>query len=161
MIVRIERRPFQHPWQRRFRLRAAGFIALGVGILAVWNPLAQPGPRVCLLRNATGLPCPLCGMTRGVALCLRGQPLDAAHFNPLAGPVLVLAVLLAVNWLIEFGTGRRNEVVMPSWLRRTLIVAGWTVFLLNWAYMLIYRREDPFDTTWLGQLWSNVTGSRS
>jgi hypothetical protein len=161
MIVRIERRPFHHPSERRFRLQATGFIALGVGILAVWNPLAQPGPRVCLLRNAFGLPCPLCGMTRGVALCLRGRPLDALDFNPLAGPVLVLAILLAVKWVIEFGTGRRLDVVMPSWLWRTLVFAGWAILAVNWTYMLIYRREDPFDTTWLGQLWSNIRGSHS
>lgn len=158
MIVRIERRPFADRSERRFRLQAAGFIALGVGILSVWNPLARPGPKMCVMRHAFGLPCPLCGMTRGVALCLRGQPLDATHFNPLAVPVLVVAVLLAVKWLLEFATGRRIDVVLPSWLWRTLLAAGWIVFLSNWTYMLIYRREDPFDATWLGRLWSNVVG---
>ncbi|HEY7314213.1 MAG TPA: DUF2752 domain-containing protein [Gemmataceae bacterium] len=161
MIFRIERQPFQHPSQRRFRLKAAGFIALGVGILSVWNPLTRPGPRLCLMRNAFGLPCPMCGMTRGVALCLRGQPLDSLDFNPLAGPVLVLAVLLAVKWIIEVGTGRRIDVVIPSWLWRALVCAGCIVLLVNWTFMLMYRREDPFDTTWLGQFWSNVTGGDS
>jgi len=161
MIVRIHKRPFDHSSQRRFRLQAAGVIALGVGVLAVWNPLARPGPKVCLLRHAVGLPCPLCGMTRGVALCLRGQPFEATHFNPLAVPVLVLAVLLAVTWAMEFATGRRFEVIVPSWLWRSLTCAAWVVLLANWAYLLIYRREDPFATTWLGQLWTNLTGGSS
>jgi hypothetical protein len=161
MIVRIHRRPFDNPSQRRFRLQAAGLIALGVGVLVVWDPLTQPGPKVCLLRHAVGLPCPLCGMTRGVALCLRGHPFEAARFNPLAVPMLVLGMLLAIVWAIEFAMGRRFAVVVPSWLWRGLTCAFWGVVLASWAYMLIYRREDPFATTWLGQLWTNLTGGPS
>ncbi len=158
MIVRIQTRPFATPSQRALRLQGFGLIALGVGVLSVWNPLSQPGPKVCLLRNAAGLPCPLCGMTRGVALCLRGRPFDATLFNPLTLPVLVLAAVLALKWAIEFTTGRRFDVTVPSRLGRVLLILGYVVLLANWTYMLAYRREEPFASSWLGHLWTMMGG---
>jgi hypothetical protein len=158
MIVRIQRVPFLHRSDRLLRLHGFSAIALGVSALVVWNPLTQPGPTVCLLRNAVGLPCPLCGMTRGVALCLRGHFHEASQFNPLAAPVLVLALFLAVKWAIEFADGRRFEATMPRWLTRGRIHAAYLILIANWIYLLIYRREDPFLTTWLGQVWTNLTG---
>lgn len=154
MKIHIQRHPFADAAARRLRLLGAGAVSLAVGILTVWNPLTQPGPRTCLLRNAVGLPCPLCGLTRGVSLCLRGQPLDATHFNPLAVPALLAGIFLIVLWLVEYVSGRRIVVAMPAWLRRGLFVAGCLILMANWSYLLTYRREDPFAATWLGRLWS-------
>lgn len=158
MIVRIAKQPFNTPTERAHRLQGFGLIALGIGVLAVWDPLTRPGPKVCLLRHAVGLPCPMCGMTRGVSLCLRGHPVEASLFNPLTVPVLLLALLLAVKWAVEYGTGRRIDVIVPPRVWRGLVFVGYGLLLANWIYMLSYRREDPFDTTWLGQLWAMLTG---
>jgi hypothetical protein len=159
MIVRVQRQPFRDRSDRLLRLQGVSLIALGVATLLVWDPLTQPGPRVCLLRHAVGLPCPLCGMTRGVALCLRGRFHEASLFNPLAGPILVLAVVLAVKWAIEFASGRRFEMHLPVWISRRFFQAASLVVLGNWIYLLIYRREDPFVTTLLGQLWTALRGN--
>ena len=159
MIVRVQREPFRDRSERLLRLQGFSLIALGVATLVIWNPLTHPGPRLCALRHAVGLPCPLCGMTRGVALCLRGQFHDASRFNPLAGPVMVLAIGLAVKWAIEFASGQRLQVLLPEWISRRLLHVAFSLVLVNWIYMLIYRREDPFVTTWLGQLWTTFTGS--
>jgi len=158
MMVRIQKPPLASPWERALRLQGFAAIALGVGILVVWNPLARPGPTMCLLRHAVGLPCPLCGMTRGVALSLRGQPIDATLFNPLSVPVLLLALLLAVKWAFEFVTGRRFEVLAPPRVGRGFVFVVYGLLLANWTYMVIYRREDPFAASWLGQLWTRITG---
>jgi len=158
MIVRFHTAPLVKRADRMLRLQGVGIIALGVAILSIWNPLTQPGPKVCWFRHAVGLPCPSCGMTRGVSLCLRGNFHEGSLFNPLAGPVLVLAVLLAFKWGIEFVCGRRLQVDMPRWLWRSLFVAGFFLVLANWIYMLTYRREDPFSASWLGQLWSLFAG---
>jgi hypothetical protein len=158
MIVRIEARPFRQASQRASRIQGVSLISLGVGILAVWNPVTRPGPTICLLRHAVGLPCPLCGMTRGLALCLRGHPVEASLFNPLAVPVLLLAAVLAVKWAVEFVAGRSFQVTVPRCLGRGLAVAGYLLVLANWTYMLTYRREDPFAASWLGQFWTWVTG---
>jgi hypothetical protein len=158
MIVRVQRVPFFQRSDRLLRLQGVSVIALGVTVLTLWNPLTRPGPNVCLLRQAVGLPCPLCGMTRGVALCLRGHFHEASWFNPLAAPLLVLAILLAGKWAIEFASGRRFELTTPRWLVRGCIHAAYLILLVNWIYLLSYRREDPFLTTWLGQIWTNLTG---
>jgi Protein of unknown function (DUF2752) len=152
MTVRVCRRPFTDPWQRALRLQGVGLMSLGVGVLAVWNPLTHPGPIVCLLRHAVGLPCPLCGMTRGVALSLRGHPLDASLYNPLTVPVLAAALVLAVKWSVEYVTRRQIDVVMPPRLYRSLLLGVQLVFLASWAYLLLFRREDPFAACWLGRL---------
>lgn len=159
MIVRVQHRPFRDRSERMLRLQGFSLIALGVTTLIIWNPVTQPGPRMCMLRHAVGLPCPLCGMTRGVSLCLRGRFDEASLLNPLAGPVLVLAVVLAVKWAIEFASGRRIAVLLPARISRRVIPIAAVVVLVNWIYLLIYRREDPFLTTWLGQLWAVMTGS--
>jgi hypothetical protein len=158
MIVRIESQPLRQASQRALRVQGVSLIALGVGVLAVWNPVTRPGPKICLLRHAVGLPCPLCGMTRGLSLCLHGHPGEASLFNPLAVPVLLLAAVLAVKWAVEFVTGRNFTMTVTPRLGRGLAIAGYLLFFANWTYMLIYRREDPFATSWLGQFWTWMTG---
>jgi len=157
-MIRVQRQPFRDRSERLLLLQGFSLIALGMTTLVIWNPLTQPGPRLCLLRHAVGLPCPLCGMTRGVALCLRGRFQEASLFNPLAGPVLLLAIALAVKWAVELAGGRRFEVLVPACVSRRLFQVAPLIVLANWIYMLVYRREDPFLTTWLGQLWATMTG---
>lgn len=158
MIVRIRRRPLTNRSDRWSRLLGVAILALGVATLMVWNPVTQPGPKVCLLRHAVGLPCPLCGLTRGVALCLRGRFHEASLFNPLAVPVLLLAILLALVWGIEFIGGRRFDVSAPRWLSRGLYRAVLLLLLANWIFLIVYRREDAFETTWLGRMWTILAG---
>lgn len=43
----------------------------------------------CPLRHLTGRRCPGCGMTRAVALALRGRPLRATRTHPGAIPMLI------------------------------------------------------------------------
>jgi hypothetical protein len=47
---------------------------------------------VCLFRRAFNVPCPACGMTRGVLLTLHGRLADALRVNP-AAPLLVAGVV--------------------------------------------------------------------
>ncbi|MFL6230269.1 MAG: DUF2752 domain-containing protein [Pyrinomonadaceae bacterium] len=55
--------------------------------------LGRELPWGCLFRRAFGVPCPACGMTRGVLLTLHGHVADALRLNP-AAPALTLGVLL-------------------------------------------------------------------
>lgn len=158
MRVRLRHTSILPRSQRLLRLQGVALIALGLMALRVWNPLTQPGPIVCLLRHAVGLPCPLCGMTRGVSLCLHGRFADAVRFNPLSGPVLVLAVLLVGVWGTEFAGGRRCDVSAPPWLRRIAYRAFFFLLMANWIFLLVYRREDAFAATWLGRLWGMFAG---
>ncbi|MFO7548846.1 MAG: DUF2752 domain-containing protein, partial [Acidimicrobiia bacterium] len=70
--------------------------AMGLVLLAVWNP-AESGPTVCLFARCTGMACPGCGATRGVAALVRGDWAAAWSAHPLAG-LLALQALVAWMW---------------------------------------------------------------
>jgi len=71
---------------------------------------------------------------------------------------VLLALFLAVRWAIEFANRRRFEVEKPPWLNRAIVRVIYLLFIANWIYLLLYRREDPFGTSWLGLWWANLTG---
>jgi hypothetical protein len=148
----LQIRPFSHPSQWTGRLLMLGGALVGLGVAVVWNPIAHPGPRCCLLRMSVGLPCPACGMTRGVCLCARGQFLEATWYNPLAILFVILAVALCVKWIFEIASKRSVELVLrPAW-NKPLWAGVYAIVLASWVYLLVFRREDVFASTWLGQL---------
>lgn len=141
---------FDSPRRRAERLVWLVLAGGALLLLALWSPVDRPGPVLCTLRLAVGLPCPFCGVTRGVALCLLGRPDEASSFNPLTVPFFLAGLALMAVWAYEWLTGRQVRV---RW-RRPL--AGLTLLGLilaaNWAYLLLYRREDRFAGSWLGWL---------
>jgi hypothetical protein len=87
--------------QRHARTRGLAAAAV-LGCAAVWPAAhAEDGPVVCPFRLMTGLPCPLCGMTRSFVYTVHGR-LDDAFAAHLFGPALVLLFAL---WAV---TGRRH-----------------------------------------------------
>jgi len=76
----------------------------------------------CPLRTLTGVPCPLCGSTRGVIAAMHGHFAHALELNPASLLVLVLAAMLVLGWRLE-------RVRIPVWA----IVA---VFAVLWSYQL-------------------------
>jgi hypothetical protein len=83
-----------------------------VATAAAWPLLPLHPPLACPLRSATGIPCPLCGMTRAVVAAAHGHVATSLSFNP--GGILVL--LFAVV-----------AVARPAWLTR-LRVPAWSIF---------------------------------
>jgi hypothetical protein len=89
-----------------------------VGVAAVWPVLPHP-PIACPLRALTGIPCPLCGMTRACVAAVQGHLGTSLAFNP-AGVLLVLAAVVAVvrpQWL--------TRVRAPAWVVLVAIGALW------------------------------------
>jgi hypothetical protein len=151
-MISLQARPFDRPAERLGRLQRLSAALLGLTALAVWDPAAHPGPKLCLLRHAVGLPCPLCGMSRGVSCSLHGHFHQASTFNPLAVPVLLLALGLCVKWGLEYATGRRLDIHFSRRLLRAAVVVVHLAVLAAWAYLLRYRVEDDFAASWLGRL---------
>jgi hypothetical protein len=89
-------------------LRYAGAAMLGVA--AVRPLLGNPGIG-CPLRSLTGVPCPLCGMTRGVTDMVHGDVGKALLMNP--GSVLLVVAVV---------------VMLVAWRRQRLRIAPWTVY---------------------------------
>ncbi|GIU90755.1 MAG: hypothetical protein KatS3mg010_1854 [Acidimicrobiia bacterium] len=90
---------------------------------AAWPSLPVHPPAVCPLRSTTGLPCPLCGMTRAVVAAVRGDLAGSLRFNP-AG---ILVVLLALAIVVLGPHLRRLRPPIPA------IAAALT---LLWVYNL-------------------------
>jgi hypothetical protein len=91
---------------------AAGLAALaGLALLRAWHP-GEGAFSVCLFRNATGIPCPGCGMTRAFALLARGEWRAALAMHPLAP---LLAAELALAWL-AWGWALLDRP--PAWMER-------------------------------------------
>jgi len=73
------------------RRMAEGSAILGVLAMLTLLP-ALPSVPACPFRMTTGIPCPTCGVTRGVFALLHGDFLHAVQMNPLS--VVVVVVLL-------------------------------------------------------------------
>lgn len=149
-IVRWRR--FDTPEDRRARLPwlAVGYV--GLALLLVWDPVRNPGPSLCMMRYAFALPCPLCGLTRGVSLTLRGDPAGGTLFNPLAAPVFVVGLVLLAMWTVEYFMGSYLDWDVPGPVRLAFWAVVLTAMVATWLYLLGWRREDDFAASWLGLL---------
>jgi len=101
-------------------LRVAGMALVPAAVLLSVSPVDPVPP--CPLRTLTGIPCPLCGSTRGVIAAVHGHFGQALTLNPASIGVLVLALLLVAGWRVE-------RVRVPVW-----VIA--TVFAVLWGYQL-------------------------
>ena len=96
-----------------------GTAALGAaGILGA----SFTGLPSCLFAAATGVPCPFCGLTHGVAELGAGNVATAVALHPLAPLAALLAIAVPVVLL------RRHTLVVPP----AALLALAAVVLLTW-----------------------------
>ena len=107
-------------------MRMAGALML---VAAVARPLA-PGQLglPCPFRNVTGMPCPLCGMTRSVTAAVHLRVGEAVAFNP-AG---VVAVVVAMTLLVAT---RAPSISVPVWAPPVAVALLWAWQL--WRFPLV------------------------
>jgi hypothetical protein len=115
-------------------LTASGLIALG------WLDLGLPTP-FCPLHALTGIPCPTCGMTRGLGCLLQGQIEEALLFNPL----MMVALLSALLYLLYAGVVVIGRLPRLRWepLSRTAAICvrigAVLLIAVNWIYLMCAR----------------------
>jgi len=110
------------------RQAALARLAVPIGALCLCAATDPHQPAVwilCPFRLVTGLPCPLCGMTRGLASLLRGRWPDAISFH-LFSP-LVMAAISA--WII-LDTGH----ALRLWNARR--IGDWAIHPAPWLAFL-------------------------
>jgi len=105
-------------------VRIAGAAMLGVAAVRPLVPFEFVPP--CPLKTVTGIPCPMCGMTRGVTSLVHGDFAHALLMNPASYLAVALAVLLLVQW-------RTKRVVIPVWLIVTVMGVMWTWQIFKYA----------------------------
>src|SRR5215218_5103990 len=107
-------------------LRLAGAVAAGTALVGSVLELGT----LCPLRRATGVPCPLCGLTTGVWAAAHGDVSAALTAHPLALPVIAGLALAWTPWGVDAigRLGRRTPalVVVLSlvWFARLAGVYG-------------------------------------
>jgi hypothetical protein len=105
--------------------RVAGAAMLGI---AAAQPLwAWTGGVPCVVREAAGIPCPLCGMTTSVCATVTGRLGDAVAANPFG----VLAVLVAIVLVVTWRTGRVWR--LPGWVLWAGLAASWAWQVVRFA----------------------------
>jgi Protein of unknown function (DUF2752) len=106
----------------RTRVVALGDLRIAAGLLlagaAVQPFLPGPGGLPCPLREITGVPCPLCGMTTSVVASVHGRFGDALAANP-AGVLAVALAVVLVLW------SRPRVAVIPTWAPLVALAAMW------------------------------------
>lgn len=106
------------------RLRAMGAAMLGIAAVRPLLPI-EPG-LPCPLRTVTGVPCPLCGMTRSVTAAVHGDLAHSLFLNPAGIVVVVLAVALLLGW-------RVRRITYATWLVPVLLGTMWAYQLFKYA----------------------------
>jgi Protein of unknown function (DUF2752) len=106
------------------QLRWIGAAMLGVAAVRPLVPFEFVPP--CPLRTLTGVPCPLCGMTRGVTAAVHLELGKAVFLNPGSIVAVVLAILIIVAW-------RTKRVKVPVWVFFVVLGLMWSWELFKYA----------------------------
>ncbi|HTL86309.1 MAG TPA: DUF2752 domain-containing protein [Acidimicrobiia bacterium] len=115
---------------RNIRLATAGVL----GVAAAWPLLPAHPALICPLRSLTGVPCPLCGMTRACVAAAHGHIGASLAFQPMGIVLIAAAIVLLVR---------------PALLTRLRPPPVWGVFALLGAMWLWNVGFNPTFHQWL------------
>jgi hypothetical protein len=105
-------------------VRIAGAAMLGVAAVRPLIPFEFVPP--CPLKTVTGIPCPMCGMTRGVTSLVHGDFAHALLMNPASFLAVALVLLVILQW-------RTRKIVIPVWLIAVALGLMWSWQLFKYA----------------------------
>jgi Protein of unknown function (DUF2752) len=95
--------------------------------------------RVCIIKNATGFPCPSCGTTRAVTLLLEGQLIESVLLNPFG--ILVAIIMTIFPFWILMDVVLKKDTFLKAYKKtegiiRTKLLAIVLILLvlLNWIW---------------------------
>lgn len=129
------------PWSRRVVL--AAFIA------SFFMPVLGLGPDLCPLHATTGLPCPGCGVSRGLSMLSQGEFLLALGANPFVVFLWPFFLVLGVTAFLPQARvdemERRLDRLEPWFSRvfRVLFAAFFGFGFLRLGYFAISRDWFP------------------
>ena len=130
-LKRVPRRP---GWSKWLVLCTVLWLAtIGTAsVVAQHSGVSAPG---CMFKTVTSMPCPTCGSTRGSFCMLSGRPWEAWAHNLMVFTALAVfagAVVLRVLF------ARKIDVRLTRTERRCTWGLAVTVFVANWAYVILY-----------------------
>jgi hypothetical protein len=121
-------------WLGALVAAVAGFL-----VFQIWVPAEGREASICVLRRCFDLPCPTCGMTRGLAHLAKGEWGAAWSAHPLAAPFALEMFVLWVVWGLRLGAP-----AAPRWAAR--------LRSHDWELQLLFANLAIFGAVWLGRL---------
>ena len=115
------------------------FLGMLLGGLAVFAIPMNAKFSLCGFHWLTGMPCPLCGMTRALSLLLKGHWELAWRLHPLSPVVLSLLLVAFLNevlgWILpkQFPLSVSNRVTRQLCLGFVICFSGYGIFRLLMA----------------------------
>ncbi|MGB0525523.1 MAG: DUF2752 domain-containing protein [Flammeovirgaceae bacterium] len=116
----------------------AGYIYVGINY-AQHQQAHEAGFRVCLIKRATGIPCPSCGATRSVLAVLHGDFAKAMYYNPI-GFILLLIMFFAPPLIIYDLVTKKNyffslyRTIESTFQRKWVAIPAILLVLANWMW---------------------------
>lgn len=94
---------------------------------------------MCIIKQASGIPCPSCGSTRAVESLLHGNLIESLQWNPLG--LAISAILLISPFWLTFDLLSRNSSmflffhkVESTFNKRIYAIPALILLLLNWVW---------------------------
>jgi TRAP-type C4-dicarboxylate transport system permease small subunit len=97
------------------------------------------GESLCLIKHATGIPCPSCGSTRSAITLFGGDFIGAWMWNPF-GFLIAAILIITPIWLIyDLFTQRQSMVVFYQhselfFRKKTVAIPLVILVLINWIW---------------------------
>ena len=110
--------------------RDVGMLLLLSVLYGLLNISGIQVPRLCLFFNITGIPCPFCGITRGVLSLTRLEFADAVLYHPFSLAVLPVFLVGSALVLVE---AKQVSVQLNSIriaVAAVLVLSTWVVKLV-------------------------------
>lgn len=122
-------------------LSMAGYAWIGFHLFS--KGIAEKTLTVCLLKNATCVPCPSCGITRSLLLLISGDIPAAILLNPL-GCIVALALLILPVWILTDVVTQKNTLARSFlWTenkiktKKAIYIPLVALALLNWGWNIL------------------------
>ena len=94
----------------------------------------QLGMAPCGVREWMGIPCPACGITTSVVLCVQGHPLRSALNQPFGTLATVAAMAFALLVIAAHLRGRDAWTMLAERVSGRWLWAALAAFLAGWAW---------------------------
>ena len=102
----------------------------------------------CTVRDAVGIPCPGCGLSRAITALLHGQWRDALTLHAFAPVILAGLVLVTGMALLPEAARRRGISAVARFEQRTGLTALLLLTLVGyWLTRLLFFRSAFIDST--------------
>jgi hypothetical protein len=94
---------------------------------------------VCMIKHATGIPCPSCGSTRSIISLVQGNFIQSILINPM-GLIILLIMLLAPIWIL-FDLVIRKDTLFKAYnqiesilKKREIAIPLIVLVIINWIW---------------------------